>query len=325
MANVVHELNKVYQSHTPVPVAALWSLRSYYKTANHAVPSQLSDLTTKTMADYINQMDERPGLNFFDTTKPYWVTENYITATYEIARLCEPSDKYFPQYVQRNFADRDLSSRKLYQHPMAWVMVSAFGAQAFTETHNQYFFARALAYPENQPIQPLKDKVIVDIAHYHPHFVTTAIVQDALDNNQRLALDLLQTPGVKLSHDESRALRQEIEENFYPEDASPLHLAVKTICPEAYEDTITTEHHVNGGRFSTTYTPRHLGGPATTFTHLEGNPTAVVDAIRTHAKQGELAAVLTALANDKAQNPNKTLGKPAAPDTTVSGDNWAPT
>lgn len=277
------------------------------------------------MADYINRMDEKLGLGFFAPTKPNWVIENYITAIYDIARLCEPSDKYFPQYVQRNFADRDLGSRKLYQHPMAWVMVSAFGAQAFTETHNQCFFAHALAYPENQPIQPLKDKVIVDIVHRHPHFVTAAIVQDALHNNQRLALDMLQTPGVKLSHDESRALREEIEANFYPEDASPLHLAVMKICPVAYEDTMTTEHHVNGGRFSTTYTPRHLGGPATTFTHLEGDPTAVVDAIRTHAKRGELAAVLTALAKDKAQNPNKTFGKPAAPDATVYDNNRAPT
>lgn len=47
MANVVHELNKVYQSHTPVPVAALSSLRSYYKTASHPTPQQLSDLTKK--------------------------------------------------------------------------------------------------------------------------------------------------------------------------------------------------------------------------------------------------------------------------------------
>lgn len=211
---------------------------------------------------------------------------------------------------------------KLWAHPNGWKLVEAFGTEHFKPNLLREMLHDTLQSADTQ----LRDLTALQIATACPDTVGPSMLFPLITkNNHALARNLLEVPGVSLGHKASRQLRTHIDEKAPSTSQDALHHANKQQCPEAYEDSVITEHNVNGGRFSTTYTPRHLGGPSKTFTHLEGDPTAVVEAIQTHAKRGELAAVLAALAKDKEQNPNKDYtAPPSAPKPSLDND-WAPT
>jgi hypothetical protein len=197
----------------------------------------------------------------------------------------------------------------LSAHRNGWKLVEAFGTEHFKPAQLKEMFYDALQSADTQ----LRDRAVLQIAIECPDIVRPSMLFPLITNNYALARNLLEVPGVSLGHNASRELRDFIDNQYLDQTGrAELHEANYMQCPEAYEDPVTTEHNVNGGRFSITYTPRHLGGPSKTFTHLEGDPAAVVEAIQTHAKRGELAAVLAALAQDKEKNPNKDYTPPLA-------------